>query len=245
MPLLLVIFLLLPLFGIDVELREDKNIQVDRNDISHLRELFLKKYNFHITDSRGAKRLVRENRILANRFLKEGLLSQERKSLQLEIEEILAKRYINHLQERIGIDERVIKSYYLDHIEEFRKSPKIHLIRYRFHDLDQAYHFYKESLHTPIEKLLKKYKPQKEDKGTKEISRLSPTLRSFIGEGKEKYVTPPFVVGKGVVDLFYIDKYFPSQGYREYQEVKEEIKQRLYKESFSQARQKALQESFQ
>jgi len=240
--LVVVLFLFSFSFAIEVSLMEDTNITVDKDDIQGIRNLFVQKYNFHITDTKGAKRIVRENRLLANQFLKEGLFKKKKKEIILEIEDMLAKRYIKHLQNKTKISDKIAKSYYLDNIQKYKKLSKVTMVRYRFDNFDDAYGFYKESNTTSIDALKKKYKPNDQLTIEKEVDKLPKFIQGFVESDKESYALPPFVVSKGKIDVFYVQKYHPSDGgYIPFEEVKDRIKRELHKQTFSKERKKILE----
>ena len=233
-------------YAIEVKLLQDSNITVDNDDVRAIRNFFVQKYNFHITDTRGAKKIVEENRILANQFLKEGLFQKNKKSIQIEIEDMLAKRYVKDLQNRTKISDKVAKSYYLDNIQKYKKPPKVSIVSYRFEDIDNAYRFYKESNTTSIDLLVKKYKPIKQmEIEKKEINALPKSIRDFIDPDKNSYTLPPFVISKGKVDVFYIKEYYPADGYIPFEDVKNQIKNSLHKQTFAKERKKILEKMAQ
>jgi hypothetical protein len=220
-------------WALEIEMRPEKKIEVTNSDVEAIKEYTRKRYRF-IMNEDGARKVVRENRILANEYVRQGLLSKkERDLIRIEVEKKLADAMVSKIQRRIRISDEVAKSYYKDHLDEFKKPDEIKIVRYRFKRFDDAVEFYKGS---------KKGVGEKKDLGWKRIDSLKPAYRSFIEKGKEGYYLPPIIVGKNVYDVLYIEKYKNNDSkHIPYEEVKEKIKDLLYKKTFDRERAKILE----
>ncbi len=228
-----IVFLLLIVnytFAIDVHVTKDKNISIDSKDVFAIQQYLQKTLNFHITES-GAKNLVRENRILANKYIDSPYFQKDRKYNQIAIEKLFADNYIQSLQNSIQIPERILKSYYLDHIEQYKKSDKVNLENFHFTDYKQALDFYQTH---------ETNKVKGRTIGWLGINELNDILRKFIKKNKENYLLPPIVTKNGI-DVFWVKKYKQESGYQSFDKVKSSIKEYLFRKTFSKKREEILQ----
>ncbi|SMC10164.1 peptidyl-prolyl cis-trans isomerase [Nitratiruptor tergarcus] len=240
----LLLFLTSSLFAIEVDIKPDTPpIRVSKGDIFTLKNYLFKKFRFRIKE-KGARKVVLENRILANEYLKQGLLTpREKNRIKIELEIKLADNFVTHLQKSIKISPEILKSYYYDHIKEYKKSDKVQIERIRFKSYQDALEFYKKVNQYPKDKdiLLTQFKGKVIYQGTVEKERLKTNIASFLQKGKEHYAIPPIVVRSDIIDVYYIEKYIPSQGYKPFEEVKEEIENKLHKQLFAKKRKEILE----
>lgn len=231
---ILFIFILTFSYGIQLHIYPDKNIYIQQKDIDALKHFTKEKYSFIMNDE-GAKKIVKENRILANAYIKEGLLTPfQRQVLLVEIEKELADKYVKHLQQSIQIPEKVLKSYYFDNREKFKQLDKVKLVRYRFTTYKDALSFYTGKR--------KNIKYSKTEESWKPLNRIKEPYRSIFLATKKGHYTPVFIAGKDKFDIFYIEDRKESKGYLPFEKVKKDIAKFLYAKTFNRARAKVLEQ---
>ncbi|BCD63186.1 hypothetical protein NitYY0826_P27 (plasmid) [Nitratiruptor sp. YY08-26] len=221
-------------YGLQLSISPDKNVSVTKSDIDALKFYTKEKFHF-IMNEDGAKKIAKENRILANAYLKEGLLTPFKKRVILiQVEKELADQYVKRLQKSIHLSEKVLKSYYYDHLKQFKKSDEVQLVQYRFKTFEDALTFYRNPK--------KGLKYTKKNVGWKELNRIVNPYRAIISSTKVGGYTPPFVVGKNTYDIFYVkNKKINKDSYIPFEKVKKNIAEILYKKTFDRAREKVLE----
>ncbi len=231
-------------FAIEVDLKPDTNSSIGYRDAQILKNYLYRTYRYRITD-KGAYTIVKENRMLANAYLKRGLLSKkDREYLKIIAEKYLAESFIKNIQRQQKLSDKVLLSYYLDNRDEFKNEDKIHFILLKFPSFDRVVEFYRTAKQDKniIEKAKNEYNVTVKDLGWKEFSALKPVAKSFIKKDKKDYFLPPFVFAPKKIDVLYVADYKKGKGYKSFNEVKEEIKQILYKKAFVKERNKILQQ---
>ena len=219
-------------FSIDVHVTKDKKITIENSDIMALQQYFQKILNFHITEE-GAKNLVRDNRILANKYIESPYFSKDKKYNQIIIEKIFADNYIQHIQSSIRLPQKILKSYYLDHIEQYKKSDKIFLELFHFSNYQQALNFYQNPLQD------RNNIGKGKTIGWVSIKNINSILKSLLKKGQENYFLPPIVTKDGI-DVFWVKKYKKESGYQGFDTVKSQIKEYLLKKTFVKKREEIL-----
>ena len=228
--------------AVEFDIQRDSSIEVTKSDVNALKRYLKEKFKFHISD-KGARKVVKENRILANEYLKKDLLKKQDKDLlKIELEMKLADKFTEYLQRKIKIPENVLKSYYYDHREDYKQSDEVTLERIRFKNFDEAMKFYNEILKQKEKKdhLLKKYHGKVIYKGTVKKERLKNSIQSFLKEEMQNTYLPPMVLQADRIDVYYVHTYQKAKGYKPYIKVKKEIENILYKRTFNREREKIL-----
>jgi len=235
------------LYSIDIHLSPDIKIKISPQDITDMKQFLREEYRF-IVEEEGAKRLVKENRILANVFIKSPYFKNFNLNLlKIKIEKILSEEFVKKVQSSIDLSPKILKSYYYDNLEKFRLPPKFVIKRYSFKTYDQAFSFYKrreKNLSTPPGD----FGVSSSNVRRVSLSQLREPLKSLVEDNLEKnlsytkYLTPPLVISSKRVDVYEIEKEVTSKSkkFYDFEQVKEEIKSFLYKKAFSQEREKLL-----
>ena len=78
------------------------------------------------------------------------------------------------------------------------------------------------------------------DIGWKKFSELKDTTKSFIKKGKKDYFLPPFIIAPNRVEILYVKDYQEGKGYKNFDEVKDQIRQILYQKAFVKERDRIL-----
>ena len=240
---LFVVFIFSFASAIEINIQPDKKIDISNADINALKRYLLRKFHFHISPE-GAKKIVKENRVLANEYLKKGLLTPtEKERLKIELETRFADEFVEHMQRTIKIPEETLKSYYYDHIKDFKNSDQANLVRYRFKDYKNALAFYEAAKKNEdtIDRLLKKYGGKEMFKGEIHVEKLREPLRSFVKNSAPKSFIPPIALRADAVDVYLIRSYKKNPKYKPFKEVKDKIEDILYKQTFKKERDKIIE----
>jgi len=153
---------------------------------------------------------ILKNRLFAQEFLKRYKLSpEERMALNLIIEKFLAQLYIKRLKREHPADERVLKSFYLDHKESFKPLEKVDISTIAVDSLKKADKIFFQLQKNPssFEKIAKKESldPSASDGGKYKgvsISSFHPLIRKWIKEHKVGDISQPIKIGR----LYYIER---------------------------------------
>ena len=229
-------------FALNITIKPSKNYnQISQADIKAMQEYVKKKYHLFLYE-KSAKDAVSDSRILSNEYFQNGLFTPtEKKKLQIELEMRYADKYIDYLQRKIKIPEKVLKSYYYDNIEKFKIDPKVQFLRYRFNNYNDAYSFYKDLLKSKDpQKIVQKYHPQVYQEPFVKVPKLKEPYKSLIQPQKSGYPLPPIVVKKDAYDVLYVKSYKQGNKYKSYENVKREIEDLLYKQTFAKKREEIL-----
>ncbi len=238
-------FLVISLFAIEIEIKPTKTLaKVDYREAEIFRDWLRKLYRFHISND-GAYKIIAENRLLANEYIKKyGLKDDDKRMLKLQTERYLAEKFVRLFQNEHIIDDKVALSYYLDHQDQFKKEGRIKPILFIFNDADQAIKFYslaKGKTEQEVMKIAKEMNATIKKDDWRDIDTLkSPTLNFVKRFGKKGYMLPPEFITPSSANVLYIEDYQKSQGYKPFESVKEDIKKYLFLQTFNKFRKKLL-----
>ena len=248
MRVLITIFTLFSLiYGVELSVKPDQNgtdAPPSQSDIRELNGYYHKYFNIRISP-KGAKRLVKENRALANAYLRRyGLDPQVEDRLRVISEFVLADEMVQRIQRSIQIPPEVVHSYYLDHLDQFKRDDKVKMRSFLFKTPDDAMAFYMEnkgeSSLKRLEEAAKKYSLETlRDYKEAPLKALSPYLRSHIKKGKKGYLLPP-QLSPSRYEVFYVEEYKEEKGYKPFDEVKEEIEKQLHQKRYIRDRKKII-----
>ncbi len=156
------------------------------------------------------------------------------KRLELEKEKILAQFYVmDYLDKHLKIDDEVIKSYYLSHIDEFTLPARLKLYRLVVTDADQAKKIYEEAKKNPSDfpGLVEKYsidpstKWRKGEMGLVVLDKLRPEIKSALQKPKPGMVTEPMEI-HGFYYIFWVKEVEPKRTIP-LEKVKTELKEKI------------------
>lgn len=240
----LIAIIIIYAFSIEIKLMPDNNISVNYQDTQVLKNYLYQIYRFRITD-KGAYTITKENRILANTYLKRGLLSEnDKKYLQVIIEKYLAESFIKKLQREQKLSEKVLFSYYLDNKKQFKEEDKIYFLLLQFPSFNSSLKVYNLLKKLPPKQIIEEIKKDSnisiKNIGWKKFSELKDVTKSFIKKGKKDYFLPPFIIASNRVKILYVKDYQEGKGYKNFNEVKDKIRQILYQKAFVKERNRIL-----
>jgi len=231
-------------FALQVDIRPDKNIAVSGQEKDILKYYLFNQYRFRINDQ-GAMNIVKENRILANEYIKQNRLNKfDKYNILIRIEQYLADQFVKSFQEQKKIDEKVVMSYYLDHKNDFKKPDQVDTVLFVFNDPEKAVDFYTQVKGKDLsyaKNLAKEYNATIKDIGYKNIDEVKYPTRAFLEKNKKSnYFLPPIVLNASSADVLYVRSYRKENGYKPFKEVKEDIIKLLRKKTFLKERDKLL-----
>jgi len=229
-------------YSIEVQINPDKKIDVSSADIAAMKFFLKKKYHLTVND-KGAKQLIKENRTLANAYLNSEYFKKKfnKNLFKIKTEMQLADNFVKELQREIKIPDKVLKSYYYDHLEDFKESPQVYLVRFSFKNYDDALNFYQNRLKSDSIDV-KDFNGTTRDIGYANIDKIREPLKSLIKENGKNYLSPPFIWAKDRYDVYYVKETKKSDGYKKFEQVKNRIKDILYQKTFNKKREEVIKE---
>jgi hypothetical protein len=228
------------LFAIELKIAPDQNRStISAQEAKALKYLIYKQLNFHLLEE-GAKKLARENRALANQYLREyGLEKKDLNYFKVWIEKYLAEKFIKKKEEESIKDEKILLSYYLDHKEKFKWPDRVDTVILWFNNIDKAMDFYYRGQKIKdCEKLIKiatSMGARVEEMGYREVEKFKSPTRELLRK-KDGSLLPPLIVSPTSVSLLCVRKYEPSKGYKNFQEALPDVKREFFKEAFTKMR---------
>jgi len=208
--------------GIELSISPDKEkeVEVKEKELKMTQNILGKK-------KKKISRYIRENRMLANLYLKKYAKEGNKKweeflqFKKLNIEEALSNMLIDINQSKQSIDEKVIKSYYIVHRNDFKKPKTLELKLYSSQDYKKAVHIYttlkKEGNYTslPVPKEM-----------NLSISQVFPYIRDLFKNAKKGDILPPLFFKDSFI-IFQVKDIKPEE-IMDFKEVKEDIKSILF-----------------
>ncbi len=229
-------------FAIQVKITPDKTIKMSNDDYSALKAYVQEVLKFHMSE-KGARKIAKENRILANEYLKtKGLDKYDITKIKIMIETYLADKLIKDIQNNIKLPEKTLLSYYLDNKEQFRKGDTVDIISFEFDDMRKAIQFYnkvKDKDFDYAQKIADKEGVNTKVYNNQERDTMFNVIKKYVEKGKEKYFLPPITI-QGHVKVMYVQHYNKSNEYYSFEEAKDKIKKKLFDETFARERNKIL-----
>jgi len=229
-------------FAIDVHIAKEKNISqnVSREEINGIQDYFYELFHFHMSE-RGAKKLLKENRALANEYLKKyGLSSYDKNRIKVITELYLANKFVKQIQNKVKLDDDEILSYYLDHKDEYLQPNTVDFVAFVFDTPENAMKFYEKNKKTSMKKLIKIAKQNhaiiKEYK-KRSIKKLKADLRYLVNKYQHGLL-PPLIGKKSSV--IYIESFDKKKKYKSFNEVRKEIEKILKNKKFLDERQRIV-----
>jgi len=217
-------------FGVDL------NITTSDRDYATTSEIYQLKKNLLIRkikiDDKEASRILEENMILSNLYLIENKLSKEMKNnFKILIEDKLAKMLIDEKEKNLHLSEDVLLSFYKDKKKLFFSKEIAFLSVYQFNDFDSALKFYQKfNNNTKDISIYAKDSNITKINQELEFSAIHPQIKGYLKKKTEmNYVVPPQKWAEHFI-VVYLEK-IKKEGYRPYEEIKEEIKKILIEEN--------------
>ena len=233
----------IPLSAVQLQITQDQKIETSQIDENAIKSYFKDVLGFVISD-KGAEKLVKENRILSDEYLRKYSLNDfEYARARVMVEDYLSKLLIDKFQNKINLDDKVLLSYYYDNLEKFKESDKVDIIGYEFDSYDKALDFYYtiKKAHTPLSQAVQKFSPDIKNYPAQKLSSINYKVKRLIKKNASSYFLPPLFLGEKV-KVLYIKKYYPAEGYIPFQKVRNKIKKILFDETFLKYRNQLIQQ---
>ena len=247
--LLMILILLYPSWGnAERILGKGSGVQISDQDVELFQKYLIPK-NVEPTD-RALFEAILKTKLFYKAALDSGMDKKKdvRIMLELEKQKNLAQVYaLDYLEKNLKIDEAVIKSYYLSHIEEFTMPARLKLYRIVVMSPEHAQKVFAEAKIKPEDfpKIVEKYsidpstKWKKGEMGWISFEKLRPEIKKALGEPKVNALTKPIEI-HGFYYIFWVKELQPKRVIplnKLTMELKEKIAQ--------QKRQQILQEHLQ
>ena len=234
--------------AVEVVLQKSGEKPVSRIEVSAMKKHLHDVLHFKPKSDKDVERIVEENKMLADAFLEEHSKDTlDMALISIELNERLADQFVKELNKKIEIPDDVVKSYYLEHIEKYKKAPLVKTKIFLFKTLPEAMIVFKFSTKHDPEKTISFIDTNISKEDVKKIkynvpeSLMRPEVKTVLVHGKEHYFTPPQYY-KGKYMLVFVDKIEKEQGYIPYDKVKKEILYTLKKQNFLKERQNIIDE---
>lgn len=228
-------------FAIELQIEPSKNETISDDEIQKVIEKAKQKRI--IIEKQDAKKVAKENRLLADELLKNlSIPKEEFTNIKLSIEETLSDIYVKQKQDAIEINNEVLESYYKTNPKEFIQDNIAELAVFTFKEFDPAIKFYDSFKQSPD----KTEQYAKDNNITHsiqayEISKLSPIIKdAMIDFEKSDYLTPPLFINKSFMVLHI--KSIKLNEKKSYIEHKERIINILKLKTFADTRKKLIEE---
>lgn len=236
------IVVVLPLGAVDISVVPSGDNVTQQERQTYIADL--KKRRRIVIDDKEAKRVLSENRMLANAWLKTHTLkASDLYNTRHSLEAKFANALIDEAQDKIKTNDDVLKSYYVVHQSEFTYGDLVDFTAFSFKDFDAAYDFYKQNAASPVkaDAAAKEAKIEQRSKTQYPRERLDPVLNNVIGDDvfEEPYLTIPVKFKKEFLVLR-IDGYVKDAPVP-YEKAKKRIRRTLLNETRLTARKVLLE----
>ncbi len=211
------------LYGIELSIQSANRTYPNESEIELLKKNL--KSKMIIIDDKESARVLEENMILSNLFLKEAGLSKEFKTdIKIYIEGKLADELVRQKEKSIDVSDDVLLSYYKDKKKKFFSKNMVKMQIYMFDDFESALKVYEDFYKKPA--ALDKYAGENNiSKVTQDLmfDNIHPQIKGYLKDVKEEnYIVPPQKWAKNFI-VVYVEK-IDTEYFKPFEEVKEEIK---------------------
>jgi len=202
-----------------------KNIKVSKEEIKIYKNSIT---NGDILSDKTIKETILKNRLFSKAFLNRYKIDKKTKTLlNISIENALSNLYIEKLKQFNKPNDKVLKSFYLDHKDEFKPIEKVSISTIKVNSLKKADKIYLKLKQNPklFEELAKRENldPQIHYKDIS-ILRFNPIVREWIRNHKKGDISEPIKIGNS----FFIDRIDnKTKTNISYNSLKEDIKNLL------------------
>ncbi len=233
-------------FAIEVNIKVDKkpSQEVSQEEINAIQDYFYELYHFHMSE-KGAKKLIQENRALANEYLKKHKLSSyDKNRIRVTTELYLANKFVKQIQNSVKLSDDVLRSYYIDNKDKYLQPNTVDFVAFIFDTPEDAIKFYEENKKSDLKKLkdiAKKDKIIIKEYKKRPLKQLKISLRYLINKYQHGLL-PPLIGEKSSV--IYVENLDRKKRYKPYSEVKKEIEKILKNKKFLEERKKILKKYY-
>jgi hypothetical protein len=228
--------------AVQIQVKTDKNISVPNDEIVYLQQQYAERYMQ--LPKKGAEEIIRQNRLLSNAFIKEGMMTTAAAiKFRILSERFLANSYVKALQAKEKIPMEVLRSYYFDKHNHFKKPKVIVGKKYCFDSYNDAHSFFvqcnkEESKKKECEKIAETSDARSVDVNQSLNTMSVDVSRQILLFEKKGYVLPPYYE-KDEYCIQVVDSVEDNQFYT-FEEVKQQIETSLWQETFAKKRKEIL-----
>jgi hypothetical protein len=237
---LVILSLILPIQALEITVKPSDSIKVDQVDVDRFQSM-LKKRRMGMSD-KSAKKAIKENRILANAYMKEyGLPDLLKIEMQIILEEKLRNTLIKKEKKKIDISDDILLSYYKDNPEEFYQSEELTFNVYTFKQYDDAHEFYvhNKDAYSQIADYVAEHNVSNESH-TMLKSKLHKELQPLLKDDNvTNYITPPEYFYKNYVILDVVS--IQEAKIAPFETVKKRVRERLLSKITQETKDKLLE----
>lgn len=229
------------LWGADVNVVPSA-YQKDETRITAFDNYLRKTRHFRAQSREDLEKNLRDDWLLANHFIEKAYTPMEKAEIVNLVNRVLAQKEIERIQKKIGIKDDVVKSYYLDHLSEYRLKPMVSIKIFHFASLRQADDFYRFALKHTYAQSTEKLKKDgiKAVDYTHPLNMMQPVYRLSLRNLEDQhYFTPPQFVGKGFA-VVYVDTIKKRDRYAPFDKVKKSIAKMLWQKTYLEKRAEIL-----
>jgi len=229
--------------AVEAQLKKS-DTSVSKDEIDVMKVHIYEKNRFTANSDKDIKNIIYRNKILSNAFLDKYYDKDEKTKTSIMLNEYFAKKIVQKIQAEIGISNDVVRSYYLDHVEDYRYLTTAELDIYMFDSLDEAYKFYDFSTKNSVQDALS-YLEENKIKSRPYNGALKfmyGSIRNALRNDKEEnYFTPPQYRLNKYVTIF-VKKMKNKPGYIELKDVEKNVKKKLWQLTYLKKREEIINE---
>lgn len=231
--------------AVEISLTPSKASVVTPEEGAILKSIIFERKRFTPNNDNDIRKIILDNKMLANAFIESKDFDKQAKlRLEVSVNEMLAKQYVKTIQAKISISDDIAKSYYYDHIDNFKYGPMAKLDIYTFPKLDDAFSTYERVRSKGPDEVRKML----EAKGVKSrpyngaLKFMYPEIRNALRNSKDQnYFTPPQYHDGGFI-LIYVKEMNASENIVPFEKVKKSILLDLRKKTYLKMREEAIKQ---
>ncbi len=229
--------------GAEVDLKATA-YQKDELRIQAFEEYLRKTRHFRPQKHSELDRNLKEDWLLANRFVTEGMSPKEKAFITNMLNRELARMEVERIQRSVKISDDVPRSYYMDHLEDYKLRPILSFDIYTFKTVEKAEAFYEYTKKHTAEEAAAYAKKEKIKTVPYKAAenKTIPYLRRVMKDNHSSgYFSSPVFFNKEF-SVIYVADIKPQKGYLPYEKVKPHIMNILFKKTYLEERQRIIEE---
>lgn len=198
--------------------------------------------NFTANSDNDLYENLEDDAILANHFIHKGISSMMQAKFENMVNRYFAEAQIKKMQNEIKLDDKIIKSYYLDNLETFKMKPVADIMILQFSTLEDASEFFNTTKDKNAQDVMNEAKKKSERliEYKHPVNRMYPVYRDSLRDyNQSNYMTPPQYI-KGKFAVLYVKNVEVKNAYYPLEEVKPYIINTLHKKTYVRERKSLL-----
>ena len=238
--------LILPLLALILQATEpiDRNFSVTPRHVDAMKAHLYEKTRFKPNADKDVIQILQDNHLLAQQYLSKLDPQQRQIEMDVILDEVFAEKMIKDAQRKAKIPEDVVRSYYLDNLENYRLHPLYTLHIYQSDDFEQLFQLFQFATDHGAKDVSAKAEALKLKavQYRQPYKRMPPYLRDLLDDSAKagKYF-PPLYTPKGFV-VIHVADVKPQEGYWDFQNAAISIRSTLYQKTYLRMRDTLLKE---